>query len=100
MMKPSGSVGGVRTQRRRVWLACTAMTSTSPTCRSVSRRVSMTVLKPTLWTVRPTSGGPMTTADLGSIFNAVSYTHLRAHETRHDLVCRLLLEKKKKKDQY
>ena len=29
--------------------------------------------------------------------NAVSYTHLRAHETRHDLVCRLLLEKKKKR---
>src|SRR5450756_2913476 len=28
---------------------------------------------------------------------AVSYTHLRAHETRHDLVCRLLLEKKKKR---
>src|SRR5450759_5500376 len=28
---------------------------------------------------------------------AVSYTHLRAHETRHDLVCRLLLEKKKPK---
>src|SRR5450756_2146327 len=27
----------------------------------------------------------------------VSYTHLRAHETRHDLVCRLLLENKKKK---
>src|SRR5665648_1282657 len=26
---------------------------------------------------------------------AVSYTHLRAHETRHELVCRLLLEKKK-----
>src|SRR5450759_3970734 len=26
---------------------------------------------------------------------SVSYTHLRAHETRHDLVCRLLLEKKK-----
>ncbi|CZR83267.1 hypothetical protein CDFC105_43990 [Clostridioides difficile] len=29
---------------------------------------------------------------------AVSYTHLRAHETRHDLVCRLLLEKKKNKN--
>src|SRR5665648_565193 len=27
-------------------------------------------------------------------FITVSYTHLRAHETRHDLVCRLLLEKK------
>ena len=31
------------------------------------------------------------------IHRPVSYTHLRAHETRHDLVCRLLLEKKKKK---
>ena len=26
----------------------------------------------------------------------VSYTHLRAHETGRNLVCRLLLEKKKK----
>ena len=30
-------------------------------------------------------------------FIAVSYTHLRAHETVLDLVCRLLLEKKKHK---
>ena len=29
---------------------------------------------------------------------SVSYTHLRAHETVLDLVCRLLLEKKKKKE--
>ena len=29
---------------------------------------------------------------------AVSYTHLRAHETVLDLVCRLLLEKKKQPD--
>ena len=29
---------------------------------------------------------------------AVSYTHLRAHETGRNLVCRLLLEKKKKKN--
>src|SRR5450759_81332 len=29
-----------------------------------------------------------------NILYSVSYTHLRAHETRHDLVCRLLLEKK------
>ena len=28
---------------------------------------------------------------------AVSYTHLRAHETGRNLVCRLLLEKKKKR---
>src|SRR5450756_1444927 len=33
---------------------------------------------------------------VGNYPMAVSYTHLRAHETRHDLVCRLLLEKKKK----
>ncbi|CZS11791.1 hypothetical protein CDFC105_93905 [Clostridioides difficile] len=31
---------------------------------------------------------------------AVSYTHLRAHETGRNLVCRLLLEKKKKKKNY
>ena len=31
-----------------------------------------------------------------TILDPVSYTHLRAHETRHDLVCRLLLEKKKR----
>ena len=30
----------------------------------------------------------------GSERDAVSYTHLRAHETVLDLVCRLLLEKK------
>ena len=28
--------------------------------------------------------------------DTVSYTHLRAHETGRNLVCRLLLEKKKK----
>src|SRR5664280_3416952 len=34
--------------------------------------------------------------ELPSGVEAVSYTHLRAHETVLDLVCRLLLEKKKK----
>src|SRR5450759_5869519 len=33
----------------------------------------------------------MSTSDFSP--GPVSYTHLRAHETRHDLVCRLLLEK-------
>ena len=31
-----------------------------------------------------------------AIYKAVSYTHLRAHETVLDLVCRLLLEQKNK----
>ena len=35
----------------------------------------------------------------GLAFGPVSYTHLRAHETVLDLVCRLLLEKKKNKIQ-
>ena len=35
------------------------------------------------------------THELQYINGSVSYTHLRAHETREDLVCRLLLEKKK-----
>eukprot|EP00658_Telonema_sp_P-2_P000715 TRINITY_DN10261_c0_g1_i4.p3 TRINITY_DN10261_c0_g1~~TRINITY_DN10261_c0_g1_i4.p3 ORF type:complete len:118 (-),score=47.51 TRINITY_DN10261_c0_g1_i4:95-448(-) len=39
--------------------------------------------------------------DLGAVdhwLGTVSYTHLRAHETPEHLVCRLLLEKKKKKN--
>src|SRR5664280_3151041 len=32
---------------------------------------------------------------IATLPRAVSYTHLRAHETVLDLVCRLLLEKKK-----
>ena len=35
------------------------------------------------------------TLDNSILYTAVSYTHLRAHETRHELICRLLLEKKK-----
>ena len=35
------------------------------------------------------------TTDGSSVLDAVSYTHLRAHETDSYLVCRLLLEKKK-----
>ena len=34
--------------------------------------------------------------EVGRALVAVSYTHLRAHETVLDLVCRLLLEKKNK----
>ena len=39
------------------------------------------------------------TFDIGYTRMAVSYTHLRAHETGRNLVCRLLLEKKKNKIQ-
>ena len=36
-----------------------------------------------------------TSGNTGMGIASVSYTHLRAHETVLDLVCRLLLEKKK-----
>ena len=39
---------------------------------------------------------PATVTGVDGNPTAVSYTHLRAHETVLDLVCRLLLEKKKK----
>src|SRR5450756_3036073 len=44
---------------------------------------------------RLTGAGDGAVAAIGISTMPVSYTHLRAHETRHDLVCRLLLEKKK-----
>ena len=43
---------------------------------------------------RPSQSITWTDED-GNAFDPVSYTHLRAHETVLDLVCRLLLEKKK-----
>ena len=46
--------------------------------------------------VRPPERDPLAAAkEKGDGREAVSYTHLRAHETVLDLVCRLLLEKKK-----
>src|SRR5450759_5764460 len=61
--------------------------SVASSVRSSRRRVLVVVMVvPPRTTVRDLYGN-----------YAVSYTHLRAHETRHDLVCRLLLEKKKKK---
>ena len=40
------------------------------------------------------SGLGSTAKDIRTALTAVSYTHLRAHETPEHLVCRLLLEKK------
>src|SRR5450759_442632 len=53
-----------------------------------------TLLKMIVGATAPDSGSVRLGASLN--MGSVSYTHLRAHETRHDLVCRLLLEKKKK----
>ena len=45
----------------------------------------------------PTGSGK--TVSMYTGLGTVSYTHLRAHETVLDLVCRLLLEKKKNYEQ-
>src|SRR5665811_425926 len=77
----------------RGWLRCYRLVTTStlmpvaavnsaPTCCSI----------PIALPVPPTRN--VSAAALGPA--TVSYTHLRAHETVLDLVCRLLLEKKKK----
>ena len=51
----------------------------------------------TIPVVRTVGGLKDTVPDIGEPggIGPVSYTHLRAHETVLDLVCRLLLEKKK-----
>ena len=57
----------------------------------------MAALKNSNWAVL---GGDVLRSDgqaYRHTYDSVSYTHLRAHETVLDLVCRLLLEKKKKK---
>ena len=41
-----------------------------------------------------TDGGRTAAGSARALSEPVSYTHLRAHETVLDLVCRLLLEKK------
>ena len=47
---------------------------------------------------RPVLGiGARLLGHVGGRVAAVSYTHLRAHETVLDLVCRLLLEKKNRR---
>ena len=45
--------------------------------------------------ILPAPGGFSVLLAGSGMVESVSYTHLRAHETVLDLVCRLLLEKKK-----
>src|SRR5450756_42705 len=69
-----------------------------PSCLSCSVRgsnaVSVAPGRSAFWR-RSYKVGDIRRERLGPHDDPVSYTHLRAHETRHDLVCRLLLEKKK-----
>ena len=66
-----------------------------PWIKNVSGEIPVTVTLKGQWKVAETPYCKVLSADKNQTV-PVSYTHLRAHETRHDLVCRLLLEKKKK----
>src|SRR5665648_245216 len=88
----SGGRPARRNARRRVRLAPRPARPASdpPAMRIITGTFKgATIEAPTGLTTRPTSDRVRQ-----ALFNvlAVSYTHLRAHETRHDLVCRLLLE--------
>src|SRR5450756_1792910 len=73
------------------WVPCPATTT------ALSFLAPITVPRPP----RPMERPRLLTMDAKSTprspVGPVSYTHLRAHETRHDLVCRLLLETQKQK---
>src|SRR5450759_5728095 len=77
--------------------------SRTETARRSGSAAAYAASKPTVRTVSPVdsepTGSAAVSADSAALLPArtsslitVSYTHLRAHETRHDLVCRLLLE--------
>src|SRR5659263_753595 len=94
---PSGINGSVR---------CTAAAaiSTLPSVSELSRNRFRAVVSKSCDTTRSTYWPCAAFSHVATNFPAsrrnatprrilsVSYTHLRAHETRHDLVCRLLLE--------
>ena len=65
----------------------------------LGKGVVVSIVLPSLWAEHLSAnsffGHKMKNCFDDDINQPVSYTHLRAHETRHDLVCRLLLEKKK-----
>src|SRR5665648_1128912 len=74
---------------------CSQRVLNRPSCRKLILPLMLKICQRTL-TIK--SFRDLFSFSKTSISNTpVSYTHLRAHETRHDLVCRLLLEKKKTK---
>src|SRR5450759_5789355 len=67
-------------------------------CECTAGDVEMRLYRAAQARVACSTGAASMTQVATAYRRTVSYTHLRAHETRHDLVCRLLLEKKKKNE--
>ena len=77
--------------------------ATAASCRHARRLI--TISESGKQDVHRVYGVPLERIDVvvpgvGDAYRPVSYTHLRAHETVLDLVCRLLLEKKKTKKKH
>ena len=85
---------GSRTPKADLTAALAQVLDVSPHALSVPDIDSYVGLMHTLFTLEDNYGLKISEID----GEAVSYTHLRAHETGRNLVCRLLLEKKKKKN--
>src|SRR5450759_1457868 len=80
----------------RTACALTTTVMTRAESRKVARSKTSPLTAPTHATTNPPRVRPIAWLICSLMVprpSAVSYTHLRAHETRHDLVCRLLLEK-------
>src|SRR5665648_1198936 len=76
-------------QKTRTYNPTTNLKTTNKNIHQMKNLLAMLliVFGLTVQAQKPVPSDPKATPE------AVSYTHLRAHETRHDLVCRLLLEK-------
>ena len=76
-----------------------AKTATKPKAKAAAKPKAKVKRKPNAAFMKPMNISELLQPIVGSKplprTEAVSYTHLRAHETVLDLVCRLLLEKKK-----
>src|SRR5450756_1389526 len=89
---PAWPTSGMLPQFLAVKAPAAAITSTAPTASSRLATVRGDISAPRAAgqaVNAPALGGAVRRAISSA---SVSYTHLRAHETRHDLVCRLLLE--------
>src|SRR5450756_133208 len=82
MRSGTGSTSGILAKFRRLRFPSSATDKNIPPVVKIRQIVLQTC-----------SSSYPTHSIMQTLIVPVSYTHLRAHETRHDLVCRLLLEK-------
>src|SRR5437773_6932348 len=77
------------------------VSSTCRSCDSASLSLLMSIIAPTARRARPSASRSMTQRDISKLKEAESQLRSEEHtselQSHHDLVCRLLLEKKKQK---